>query len=138
MRTISVTLRSFAAASQILGLVATLVAPALAQDATATPTPKPLSGDYYVGPGLDAATDSTKAPADHFFVTLTGDPAKAMYDAMKTKTVMDQCVGRIAKWAKGLVCYGPETSDGSKADPAYQCEFSINLKSSKLELGEDC
>ncbi len=107
----------------------------LAQD----PQPKPLTGDFYVGPGVEAQTDGdAAAPKDHFFVTLTGDSAKAMYEALSSEEVQDECVGRIAKWANGLVCYGPKTSDGSVPDPLYECYFSINLKNQSLELGGDC
>lgn len=108
---------------------------ALAQD----PQLEPLSGDFYVGPSVEAQTDgNATAPKDHYFVTLKGDSAKAMYEALNVEEVEDECVGRIAKWGNGLVCYGPKNGDGSTPDPLYECNFSINLKNQSLELGEDC
>ena len=108
---------------------------ALAQD----PQPKPLTGDFYVGPSVEAQTEGeAAAPKDHYFITLTGDSAKAMYEALNVEGVQDECVGRIAKWTNGLVCYGPRNGDGSIPDPLYECNFSINLKNQSLELGEDC
>lgn len=103
------------------------------------PQPKPLTGDFYVGAAVEEQTDgNTAAPKDHYFITLTGESAKAMYDALKVEEVEDECVGRIAKWANGLVCYGPKNGDGSIPDPLYECSFGINLKNQSLELGGDC
>lgn len=103
------------------------------------PQPQPLTGDFYVGPSVEAQTDGGDiAPKDHYFVTLTNAAAKAMYDALDAEEVQDECVGRVAKWGNGLVCYGATTSDGSVPDPLYECYFSINLKTQTLELGQDC
>jgi hypothetical protein len=116
-----------------LMIVALLLLPmsAQAQDAM---HPKPLTGDYYVGPVIDAEEG---APNDHYYVTLTGDSAKTMYESMKSETTKDECVGRMARWSQGLVCYGAGT-DGAPADPPYVCYFGINLKTGTLELGADC
>jgi hypothetical protein len=101
--------------------------------------PKPLTGDFYIGSSVETQTDGDATAAkDHYFVTLTGHSAKAMYDALNVEEVQDECVGRIAKWGNGLVCYGAKTSDGSIPDPLYECYFSINLKNQSLELGQDC
>lgn len=77
--------------------------PALAQD-DGDPS-KPLSGSYYMGPAIDA--EDPNAPADHLYLTLTGDAAKSMWDAMKVETTPDECVGRMARWVQSMVCYGP-------------------------------
>ncbi len=123
------------AAVLLLGAIPWLAGGVRAED----PQPKPLTGDFYVGPDVEAQTDgTTAAPKDHYFVTLTNDAAKAMYDALDAEEVQDECVGRIAKWANGLVCYGAKTSDGAVPDPLYECYFSINLKTQALELGQDC
>lgn len=112
---------------------------ALAEDPQPQPQPMPLTGDFYVGPSVEDQTDGdAAAPKDHYFITLTGESAKAMYEALQVEEVQDECVGRIAKWAKGLVCYGPKTSDGTVPDPLYECSFGINLKNQSLELGGDC
>jgi hypothetical protein len=116
-----------------LATAALLLLPMTAQAQDAM-HPKPLTGDYYVGPVIDGEDG---APSDHYYITLTGDSAKAMYDAMKTETTKDECVGRMARWSQGLVCYGAGT-DGAPADPLYICYFGIDLKSGSLALGSDC
>jgi len=108
--------------------------PASAQDQPALDI-KPLSGTFYLGPALDSEGG---APADHFYATLTGDAAKAMYEAMNVKTTPDECVGRMSKWVEGLVCYGAPTDNGAPPESPYECYFGINLKSAALEAGSDC
>ena len=125
-----------------LTLACGMAAPALAQDDTQTqdqiPT-KPLTGDYYMAPPMD--TTDPKAPVDHIFMTITGDAAKAMWDAMKADITPDECVGRMSRFINGLVCYGPSTQAsqplGSGESP-YECYLGINLKTAVLELGQDC
>jgi hypothetical protein len=108
--------------------------PAYAQEQPAVDL-KPLTGTFYVGPAMDSEGG---APADHFYATLTGDAAKAMYEAMNVKTTPDECVGRIAKWVEGLVCYGAATDNGPPPESPYECYFGIDLKSAALEAGADC
>lgn len=110
--------------------------PASAQDQPAIDI-KPLTGEFYMAPAVDAEDG---APADNFNITLTGDGAKAMWDAMKSKVQPDECVGRMAKWVKSLVCYGPATESGALApdDSPFECYFGVDLKSGALALGQDC
>jgi hypothetical protein len=127
-------MRPSATVSALVAAVAlhvTLSGIALAQD---DPKPKPLTGDYYMGAAGDAEGN---APKDHVYITLTGDAAKEMFDAMPGKPVHDECVGRISKWGEGLVCHGA-ANDGSPVNPPYECELGIDLKKSRLEFGQDC
>jgi hypothetical protein len=115
-----------------------LAGPALAQDEGEVDT-KPVTGSFYVAPAIDA--EDPKAPADHFYLTLTGDAAKAMWDAMQVETTPDECVGRQARWVKSLVCYGPATEMSGSLGPdesPYECFLGVNLKTAALELGGDC
>src|SRR5689334_3841559 len=68
---------------------------------------KPLTGSYYMAPPIDS--ENPNDPVDHIYLTVTGDAAKAMWDAMKPDTSPDECVGRMARWAQSVVCYGPAT-----------------------------
>jgi hypothetical protein len=107
--------------------------PAWAQD----PDVKPVTGTYYMAPAMDA--EDPKAPVDHMYLTLTGDTAKSMWDAMKVETTPDECIGRMARWVNGLVCYGPATSGSLAAgDSPFECYLGVNLKTAALELGQDC
>jgi hypothetical protein len=120
-----------------LAFCATIV-PAWAQG-DGEPDIKPLSGTFYIGPAID--TEDPKAPADHLYLTLTGDAAKAMWDAMKVKEEPDECVGRMARWVKSMVCYGPASpqSDGLAPDDSpFECYLGIDLKTAALESGGDC
>ena len=104
---------SLLASSAVALLIGLMFAPLLGLPAAAQDQPaidiKPLTGEFYLAPAPDAEDG---APADNFNITLTGDAAKAMWDAMKSKVQPDECVGRMAKWAKSLVCYGAPTDNG--------------------------
>ena len=119
------------------GLVlAGAIVPALAQDDVKLDI-KPLTGSYYMAPPIDS--DDPKAPADHIDLTITGDAAKAMWDAMKVETQPDECIGRMAKWVESMVCYGPATSGGLAPDDSpFECTVGINMKTASIELSEDC
>jgi hypothetical protein len=121
-----------------LALAYATISPAFAQDDDQVPT-KPLTGSYYMAPPMDTADPN--APNDHIFITLTGDAAKDMWDAMKVETTPDECVGRMARWVKSLVCYGPSTQASQPLGPnesPYECYLGVNLKTADLEIGQDC
>lgn len=111
--------------------------PALAQEDA--PEEKPITGTYYVGPAMDA--EDPKAPADHIYMTLTGDVAKSMWDAIPGAEQPDECVGRMAKSLKGLICYGAGTEMAgplSPNDSPYECYIGIDLKSATIAPPSDC
>jgi len=100
---------------------------------------KPLTGSYYMSPPMDV-TDPN-APNDHIFITLTGDAAKDMWDALKVETTPDECVGRMSRFIDGLVCYGPSTQASQPLAPnesPYECYLGVNLKTAQLEFNQDC
>jgi hypothetical protein len=100
---------------------------------------KPLTGSYYMAPTTDA--ENPNAPDDHIYMTVTGDAAKAMWDAMKVDTTPDECLGRMARWVQSLVCYGPATQMSDPLGPddsPYECYLGVNLKTARLETGQDC
>ena len=133
-----------------LVLACSTVSPALAKDDTQTPgqnpgqtqdqvQTKPLTGNYYMAPALNA--EDPNAPNDHIFMTITGDAAKAMWDAMKVDTTPDECVGRMSRFIDNLVCYGPSTQASQPLGPdesPYECYLGVNLKTGQLEVGQDC
>ena len=115
------------------------ISPSWAQDENGQVDAKPLTGSYYMAPPIDA--EDPKAPADHLFLTLTGNVAKEMWDAMKVETAPDECVGRMARWVQSLVCYGPSTQASQPLGPnesPYECYLGVNLKTAQLEIGQDC
>lgn len=115
-----------------------LISPALAQEDGPVET-KPLTGSYYMAPPIDSSDPN--APADHIVMTITGDAAKAMWDAMKIKATPDECVGRMARWVQSLVCYGPSTQASQPLAPGespYECYLGVDLKTGALDLGQDC
>ncbi|HVY99491.1 MAG TPA: hypothetical protein VHA35_08325 [Dongiaceae bacterium] len=126
-----------------IALACGLISPALAQDSNGEDggqvDVKPLTGSYYMAPPIDA--EDPNAPADHVFITLTGDVAKEMWDAMKVEATPDECVGRMARWVQSLVCYGPSSQASQPLGPdesPYECYLGVNLKTAQLELGQDC
>jgi len=123
----------------VAGVLFAASVPAVAQEDIKLDV-KPLTGDFYMAPPIDS--DDPKAPADHINFSITGDAAKAMWDAMKVKEQPDECVGRMAKWVQSLVCYaGPSPESGGALAPddsPYQCYMGVNLKTAAIELSEDC
>jgi hypothetical protein len=120
-------------------LAGALTSPALAQDDNGQVTEKPLTGTYYLAPSSDS--NDPNAPSDHLFMTLTGDVAKEMWDAMKVDPAPDECVGRMARWVQNLVCYGPSSQASQPLGPGespYECYLGVNLKNAQLEIGQDC
>jgi hypothetical protein len=100
---------------------------------------KPLTGSYYMAPPIDA--EDANAPVDHIYMTVTGNAAKAMWDAMKVDTTPDECIGRMARQVESLVCYGPGTQMAGPLGPndsPYECYLGLNLKTAQLEIGQDC
>src|SRR3569833_1965194 len=119
-----------------IALACGLITPALAQDSNGQGgqgsdevQTKPLTGDYYMAPPMD--TTDPNAPVDHIFMTITGDAAKAMWDAMKVQTTPDECVGRMSRFIQGLVCYAASTDLSLLLWPnetPNECYLGVNLK----------
>jgi hypothetical protein len=120
-------------------LLGTASVPALAQEDVQLDI-KPVTGSYYMGPAMDS--DDPNAPKDHIYMTLTGDVAKSMWDAIAGEPQPDECVGRMVKWSNSLACYGPPSpqSGGAPApdDSAFECYMGVDLKAGALYLGNDC
>jgi hypothetical protein len=110
--------------------------PALAQDVQL----KPITGSFYAGPAMDA--DDQTGPADHIYMTITGDAAKAMWDGIPGESKPDECIGRMVKWSQSLACYaGPSPESGGALAPddsPYECYMGVDLKAGELYLGHDC
>jgi hypothetical protein len=122
---------------RVAALLCAASVPALAQE-DGQIVEKPITGTYYVGPAMDA--EDPKAPKDHIYMTLTGDVAKSMWDAIPGETKPDECIGRMVKWSQSLACYGPPSPGGALApdDSPYECYMGVDLKAGSLYLGQDC
>ena len=123
----------------VAAMLCVVTVPALAQEDVQLDV-KGLTGDYYMAPAIDS--EDPKAPADHINFRITGDAAKSMWDAMKVKTTPDECIGRMSRWVKSLVCYGPPSPESGGAlaadDSPYECYMGVDLKKGSLALGHDC
>jgi hypothetical protein len=124
---------------RVLGIAALLCAASVPAPAQDVPL-KPITGQYYVGPAMDS--DDPNGPADHIYMTITGDAAKAMWDGIPGESQPDECIGRMVKWSKSLACYaGPSPESGGSLAPddsPYECYMGIDLKAGELYLGQDC
>ena len=123
----------------VAALLCAASVPALAQE-DGQIVEKPITGTYYVGPAMDA--EDPKAPKDHIYMTLTGDVAKSMWDAIPGESKPDECIGRMVKWTKSLACYGPPSPESGGAlapdDSPYECYLGVDLPNGALYLGHDC
>ena len=90
--------------------------------------------------------DCTKAEAealpdaDDLFPASDSPPVIVAQEPDETKP--DECVGRMARWVKSLVCYGPPSPESGGAlapdDSPYECYMGVDLKNGSLALGNDC
>ena len=85
-----------------------------------------VTPEMYIDPGENELKDS------HFRIQLKGQSAKDLYSAMKTKPVIDECTGGMAKNIINLQCLYFKTTN------TYECHFSINIAKQKIEYGVVC
>jgi hypothetical protein len=75
-------------------------------------------------------------------MSLTGDVAKSMWDAIPGASEPDECIGRMVKWSQSLACYGPpspQSSGGLAPDDApFECYLGVDLKAGALALAHNC
>ena len=126
---------------RLLSLVGILLGAAMASAAAQDmgPEVKPLTGTYYMSPQIYA--EDPNAPADHVNMHLTGDAAKALWDAMKVEADPEACLERMTKRVESLVCYGPPTPSGVALGPdesPFECDIGIDLKTASIVINQDC
>ena len=92
-----------------------------------------LSGSYEIGGKTLIDPPENEAQDTHFRVYLTGKPAKDLYLAMHVRPVKDECLmdGSITKAIGGTAC--TKLSNG-----AFECSFSVNIKSQRVESASVC
>lgn len=85
-----------------------------------------LTGEDLVDPNPNESNDS------YLRVNLVGQNAKALYQAMQTLPVTDECTGSLAKNIGEMQClyYQP--------DNKYECHFSIEIATQKVKYGLPC
>ncbi len=93
---------------------------------------KPLEGTFavtsrnYLDPSREEPVDS------HFRLQLTGETAKALYDAMHVDPVEDECTGYRAKNIGEMQClFDPQQEK-------YDCHFSVEIGSQRIGYGVAC
>ena len=95
---------------------------------------KSLTGSYIIG-GKTLVDPPANEPKDtHLQIFLTGDSAKDLYQSMRVKPVADQCLldGSVTKFLGGTAC---TMHVGGKA---YECSFSVNIRSQRIESAYVC
>lgn len=70
----------------------------------------------------------------HAAVVLRGDGARLLYEALKVEPTKDECFsdGSLRKQIGGIKCVRLAT------DQTYECDFAINLREQKIEVGRVC
>lgn len=85
-----------------------------------------ITSESYLDPSVNETEDS------HYRIQLKGKSAKDLYEAIKTKAVIDECTGGLAKNAGEMQCLYFKESSG------YECHFSINIIKQSIEYGVAC
>jgi hypothetical protein len=85
-----------------------------------------ITGASVVDPLEDEPVNS------HIRLSLSGETAKHLYDAMKAEAVVDECTGARAKNVGEMQCLFYE------GDASYECYFSINIATQRIEYGIPC
>jgi hypothetical protein len=119
-----------------LGCLALLFAGtlALAAATTADPVERPLQGSYVVAGAtlVDAPPDE---PRDtHLRLTLEGDAARELWDAMKVEPAYDECLddGTRSKRVGEMQCW-------LQADDAmYRCAFAVEVATQRITSATAC
>ncbi len=106
------------------GLPLTLSEPAFPADEMKLSGTAVLDSDY--------CTKGTSNPNCTIDFSITGKPAKVIYDGMKEKGKMQECTGNVEKMdASGMHCIKGKTADD------YICDFSYAFKNDKFGPGPD-
>ena len=80
----------------------------------------------------DYCTKGTSDPNCTIVFSITGKPAKMIYDGMKEKGKMQECTGNVEKSdASGMHCIKGKTTED------YICDFSYAFKKDKFGPGPD-
>jgi hypothetical protein len=81
---------------------------------------------------VDAPPEEPKNTHASFLIT--GDPAQALYEAIRGEPFRDECLddGSVRKSAGNLVCVRLANDHG------YECDFAIELEARKIEPGRVC
>lgn len=91
-----------------------------------------LEGTYAItGASVIDPVDG-EASNSHIRFSLSGETAKRLYDAMKTEAVVDECTEALAKNIGEMQCLFYESG------ASYECYFSINIASQRVEYGVPC
>ena len=107
-----------------VGLLIVLSLPAAARDDIK------LQGKVYFDE--DTCAKGTASPDCSFTFEITGKSAKALYDGMTEKGVMQECTGNVEKFDEsGMHCIkGKDAND-------YYCDFGYNFNKHEFTSGPD-
>ena len=100
--------------------------------ANAGETYVPFKGEYRVAGPL--AFGDIEEGTTHFYLHLTGDSAKALFQSIDVKAIDDECAGYGTK----IKYIGEKQCSESANKNKYECYFSINLIDQKIERGVSC
>lgn len=113
--------------SSFLTVAAVMTLPLLTTGAKAM-EPVPLEGEFQLGGGLEHNGEILPG-VSHLYLSVKGDAAKRLYDALPAEAFDDPCTGYRVRALGNVGCYEVET--GKK----YFCSFSVNLERGAVEAG---
>ncbi len=93
---------------------------------------KEIEGVYSVTTKNYLTDTDKESKASHYRIQLKGKSAKDLYDSMDVKPIKDDCTGGLAKNINDMQCLY------FKQKNTYDCHFSINIATQKIEYGVSC
>lgn len=93
---------------------------------------KPLQGNYALTPEHYLDPSESEPKDSHYRFQLSGQAAKDLFSAMKVPESKDECTGATSKRVGEMMCLrrlSPER---------FECSFSINVMTQKIEQGVSC
>ena len=93
---------------------------------------KEIQGLYSIEGQSDQKLERKDNKTQQYTIQLVGSSAKDMYTRLKSKEKMDECTGALLKKQGAIHCLFYERAK------EYECNFSINLRKSKIEKAETC
>ena len=95
---------------------------------------RPLQGSFMVGGATLIDPPADEPSNTHYYLFLTGDSAKSLYEAMNVTAIHDECRddGSLIKVIDNMQCL----VSVDQAD--YQCTFGIDLDKQTIKSGSGC
>jgi len=94
---------------------------------------KELNGQFHISGKSVNDAPRNESKDTHMYIRLNGEAAKKMYKMIKSEPIINRCaVNHLSKFSGNIQC------DYFEKTEKYSCQFSVDVKNSKIGLGGSC